>query len=88
MGDARMIERGKQEAEAGPIEDFARFRADQVEPCAQCLEHVGGAAFRVNDALPCLTTGSPQAAATKAAAVETLIEPEKSPPVPQLSAKQ
>src|SRR3954471_11247201 len=44
--------------------------------------------FEVKERLPCLTTGSPQAAATNAAAVETLIEPEKSPPVPQLSANR
>ena len=31
--------------------------------------------------LPCLATGSPQAAATKAVAVETLMRPEPSPPV-------
>src|SRR5258705_1380087 len=42
----------------------------------------------VNDRLPCLTTGRPQAAATMPAAVETLIDPEKSPPVPQLSANR
>jgi hypothetical protein len=35
-----------------------------------------------------LATGRPAAAATKAAAVETLIEPEPSPPVPQLSANR
>ena len=44
--------------------------------------------FEVKLRLPCLTTGSPQAAATNPAAVETLIEPEKSPPVPQLSANR
>src|SRR3954468_21019891 len=40
--------------------------------------------FEVNERLPCLTTGRPHAAATNAAAVDTLIDPEKSPPVPQL----
>ena len=38
--------------------------------------------------LPCLATGSPAAAATKALAVETLIIPDPSPPVPQQSANR
>jgi hypothetical protein len=42
----------------------------------------------VKERLPCLTIGNPQAAARIPAAVETLIEPEQSPPVPQLSAKR
>src|SRR5689334_16581107 len=44
--------------------------------------------FDVKDRLPCFTTGKPHAAATTAAAVDTLIDPEKSPPVPQLSANK
>ena len=36
--------------------------------------------------LPCFATGSPAAAATIAAAVEMLNEPQPSPPVPQVSA--
>ena len=35
--------------------------------------------------LPCLATGTPQAATTSAAAVETLKVPDASPPVPQVS---
>jgi hypothetical protein len=35
--------------------------------------------------LPCLATGTPQAATTSAAAVDTLNVPEASPPVPQVS---
>ena len=42
----------------------------------------------VTDRLPCLATGSPAAAATKATAVETLIDPDPSPPVPQVSANR
>ena len=42
----------------------------------------------VIERLPCLATGRPAAAATKAVAVETLIVPEPSPPVPQLSANR
>src|SRR4051794_29391811 len=37
--------------------------------------------------LPCLATGIPAPASTNAAAVETLSEPEPSPPVPQGSSK-
>ena len=37
------------------------------------------------DRLPCLATGTPAAATTKAAVVETLKVPEPSPPVPQVS---
>ena len=42
----------------------------------------------VTERLPCLATGSPAAAATKATAVDRLIVPEPSPPVPQLSANR
>ena len=38
--------------------------------------------------LPCFAIGKPAAAATKAVAVETLIRPDPSPPVPQQSAKR
>ncbi len=38
--------------------------------------------------LPCLTTGTPQAATTIAAAVEILTVPAPSPPVPQVSIRK
>ena len=42
-------------------------------------------AFDDSARLPCLATGTPQAATTSAAAVETLKVPDASPPVPQVS---
>ena len=41
----------------------------------------------VIDRLPCFATGRPAAAATKATAVDRLIVPDESPPVPQLSTR-
>ena len=38
--------------------------------------------------LPCLTTGTPQAATTIAAAVEIFTVPAPSPPVPQVSSRR
>jgi hypothetical protein len=46
MRDARVIKRREQEAEAGPVEDVARFERRQVKPRPERLEDVGRAAFR------------------------------------------
>ena len=63
----------------------APFRAT-VDLRAQRLEHVGRAAARADAAIAVLGDRQAAAAATKAVAVETLISPDPSPPVPQQSA--
>jgi hypothetical protein len=54
MRDSRVVERREQEAEAGAVEDLARFERRKVEPRSQRLEHVGRAAFRCEGAVPVL----------------------------------
>ena len=45
MGDPRMIIRREEEAEAGSVEDLARFHCGQVEPRAERCQDIGRAAF-------------------------------------------
>ena len=89
MRDPRVIIRREQGKQKPVWSSTSRIRAASGRAAAPSASSTSAEPhFDVKERLPCLTIGSPQAAATMPAAVETLIDPEKSPPVPQLSANR
>ena len=77
--------RRKHEAEPAALDAFGDGLGLALDIDAERREHVGRAGPEEIDRLPCLATGTPAPATTKATQVEILCVPLASPPVPQVS---
>ena len=88
MPQPGMVSGREQEAEAGLVQRPPRRSGATSSLPPSCSSTSAEPQREVTERLPCLATGRPAAAATKATAVERLIVPEPSPPVPQLSANR
>ncbi len=80
-----MVAAREAEADTGLLDALGDSARTEFDRDAQLLEHVGRPACDDAARLPCFTTRAPAPAATSAAIVETLIVPDRSPPVPHVS---